>query len=429
MKSMEDQFKTKKEQLEAMEVPEELEDRLHTALKSRHRQNNFFIRHKIAAAILIFIFLFGINNFDVLAYYGNKIMGYDKVIYGSLKDLNELGEGQKIDKSYTFKDGSKAILDGAFLDDNKLVVMYRIKAESQDKAFDFNPAELNGFFWGMIGSGSGVYNEESGELAWILEFDSPNIFSRYITFSLTSKDGEEGKIKFRLDMSKAIKGTVKQKINKSIEADGVKYNFSTISATPLSTVIEGNIEAGSKLQMFTGGIENTSRNLVVELREGYEKDGKLITEEIESTGSGTSSKNEKVSFRYEFEGLKKDLKQLTLNFKRTEDIKTIDKEIKIDSKTKNVDVDLVKISSVEIENGNTVITFITDKETTFASGLMINGNEAKLISESSKYIDEGNSIKRASVYEGNGSDMKLIFKNVSRQRLVNQEFILYKAVN
>ena len=431
MKSMEEQFEIKKERLKAMEVPEELEERLNNALKFHHRKNsNFFIRHKTAASVIIIILMFSIYNFDVLAYYGRKIMGYDQVIYGSLKDLNELGEGQQIGKSYTFKDGSQVILDGVFLDENKLVAMYRIKSESQDKAQDFNNPEVKGIFWNGRGRGRGLYNEELKELAWIFEFDSPHIFNKYITFSLTSKDGEKGKINFGLDMSKVVKGIVKQKINKSIEADGVKYNFDALSASPLSTVIEGNIEAGSKLQLFTGGkMKDVTRNMILELSEIYEKDGKLTTETLKSSSWNLSCDTDRAKFKYEFEGLKKGLKQLELKVLRTEDMKIIDKEIKINDKTKNVCVDSVKISDVKTDNGNTVITFITDKDVTFAAGLMINGNEAKLISEASDYIDGGNSIKRTSVYKGNGPDMNLMFKTVSRLKLINRELILYKAAS
>lgn len=431
MKSMEEQFEIKKEKLKAIEVPKELEERLNNVLKSRHRKNgNFFIRHKTAASIIIILLIFSIYNFDVLAYYGRKIMGYDQVVYGSLKDLNELGEGQQIGKSYTFKNGSEVMLDGVFLDENKIVLMYRIKAESQDNADDFYPVTLEGLFYNECGSGRGVYSKEKKELVWVLEFDSPHIFNRYLTFSLTSKDGEEGKINFGLDMSKAVKGIVKQKIGKSIEADGIKYNFDTVSASPLSTVIEGNIDAGSKLQLFTGGkMENAARNLVLELSEVYEKDGKLVTEKLNCNSWNVSSDDNRAKFKYEFDGLKKDLKQLTLNILRTEDVKIIDKEIKIDDKTKNVSLDAVKISDVKTKNGNTVITYITDKDVIFAAGLMINGNEAKLISESSDYIGGGNSIKRTSVYKGNGSDMNLMFKTVSKQKLINQKIVLYKTVS
>lgn len=430
MTSMEEQFEIKKEQLKAIEVPEELEERLNNTLKSQHRKSsNFFIRHKTAASVIIIFLMFSIYNFDVLAYYGRKIMGYDQVIYGSLKDLNELGEGQQIGKSYTFKNGSEVILDGVFLDENKLIAMYRIKAESQDKANSFYPVEFSGFFYNECGGGRGEYNEELKELAWILKFDPPNILSRYLTFSLISKDGEKGKIKFRLDMSKAIKGTVKQKLGKSVEADGVKYNFTMLSASPLSTVIEGNIEAGSKLQMFTNGIEGLTRNLIIELSQTYEKDGKEITEKIEEAGRGLSCKNVNINFNYEFEGLKKDLKQLELKVLRTEDMKIIDKEIKINDKTKNVSVDSVKISDVKIESGDTVITFITDKDILFTAGLMIEGNQANFIKESSDSMDRGNLIKKTIRYKGSGPDMNLLFKTVSKQKLINREFILYKAAN
>jgi len=110
-------------------------------------------------------------------------------------------------------------------------------------------------------------------------------------------------------------------------------------------------------------------------------------------------------------------------------MKIIDKEIKINDKTKNVSVYSVKISDVKIESGDTVITFITDKDILFTAGLMIEGNEAKFIKESSDSMDGGNLIKKTVRYEGNGGDMSLMFKTISKQRLINQKFILYKAAN
>lgn len=430
MKSMEDQLKIKKEQLESIEVPEELEERLYTILKSKHRENNFFIRHKTAASFIIILLIFSIYNFDALAYYGRKIIGYDQVIYGSLKDLNELGEGQQIGKSYTFKDGSEVILDGVFLDENKLVVLYRLKAEDIEKVSGFLDVYLKGLFSeSMCNDGRGLNDEKSKQIICAANFNPPNMFDRNLTFSLTSNDGEEGKIKFKLDMSKIINGAVNQKVDKSVEIDGIKYNFTSLSATPMSTAIKGNIEAGSKSQLFTNGIDGITRNLIIELNQTYERDGKEITEKIEGSGREISSKNENINFNYEFDGLKKDLKQLTLKVLKTEDMKIIDKEIKIDNNTKNINVDSVKISDVKIESGNTVITFITEKDVIFTAGLMIGGNEAKLIKESSDSINGGNLIKKIVRYEGSGSDMKLMFKDISKQRLIKQEFILYKAAD
>ncbi|MDV3429634.1 MAG: hypothetical protein LIR50_22000 [Bacillota bacterium] len=432
MKSMEEQFKIKKEQLKAIEVPEELEESLNNALKSRHRENrNFFIRHKTAASLIIILLIFSIYNFDVLAYYGKKIMGYDKVVYGSLKDLNELGEGQQIGKSYTYKDGSEVILDGVFLDENKLVVLFRTTNEDWKGKTNFNGPTITSLFRvSSFCGGERKYDEIKKENSWIAEFPPPNILDRYLTLSISSKFSlEEGKIKFKIDRSKVIKGEVNQNINKSIEADGIKYNFTSLSASPLSTVIKGNIEAGTKKKLFTEGIDGETRKLVIELYQTYIKDGEEITEKVEGTGCGMSYEDGSIHVNYEFNGLKKNLKQLKLKVLKTEDMKVIDKEIKINSKTNNINIDGVKISDVKIENGDTEITFITDKDITFTAGLMISGNEAKLIKQSSDSMGGGTLIKKTIRYKGNSLDMTLMFKDVSKQKLINQEFILYKAAN
>lgn len=54
---------------------------------------------------------------------------------GTLQQLNELGKGQLIDKSYTFKNGVKVTLDGIMLDDNKMIVFFT-NYDSEGNAYD-----------------------------------------------------------------------------------------------------------------------------------------------------------------------------------------------------------------------------------------------------------------------------------------------------
>lgn len=42
---------------------------------------------------------------DTLAFYGKKLIGYESVMNGTLKELNQLGKGQIIGKSHTFSRG------------------------------------------------------------------------------------------------------------------------------------------------------------------------------------------------------------------------------------------------------------------------------------------------------------------------------------
>ncbi|NLP44165.1 MAG: DUF4179 domain-containing protein, partial [Peptococcaceae bacterium] len=125
---VEELLEQEKQRIGNLAVPAEMEDRLKAALakvpqKNPQRKSNFKL--KVAAAILVF-FLFS-YNLDTFAYYGKQLIGYEKVMNGTLQELNEMGKGQSINKSHTFPNGVKVILDGIMLDDNNLVLFYRIQ--------------------------------------------------------------------------------------------------------------------------------------------------------------------------------------------------------------------------------------------------------------------------------------------------------------
>ena len=63
---------------------------------------------------------------DTLAFYGKRLIGYDPIMNGTLKQLNQLGKGQSINKSYTYKNGVVLSLDGIMLDDNQCLAYYTI---------------------------------------------------------------------------------------------------------------------------------------------------------------------------------------------------------------------------------------------------------------------------------------------------------------
>ena len=111
------------------------------------QKHYWILRHRVLAAVILLMVLISGLNYDVFAFYGKKILGYDQITSGSFKELNELGRGQEINKSYKFKNGTEVIVDGVMFDKNKLSIMYRIKGESKEKIQDLSmPPSLNGMF-------------------------------------------------------------------------------------------------------------------------------------------------------------------------------------------------------------------------------------------------------------------------------------------
>jgi len=451
VRNFEDELNNKKIDIDSLEAPEELEGRLRNALSSAEETNHkrtlkniWFMKHKFVAAILSFIVFLGVYNYDVFAYYGKKILGYDEIAIGSLKELNELGKGQEINKSYKFKNGAEVILDGVLLDDNKLVAMYRIKGDSEEVINEITAQDIKGGFISTYHShsGSGKFSDDKKEVRWVMEFETPRAFDKNLVFNILCNAkgvsfGEKGKIPFKLDRSKAIQRTVKCNVNKTIDFEGIKYNFTSFSATPLSIVLEGNVRVDSekdrkKFAPDMPDIRESRRNLNVELWETYTKEGKTITEKIEHKGSGMSSSKAGIEFNHEFDGLKAGVKKLTLKVVKTEDTRMIDRNIEINSQTAKVKVvpetEELFIKDVKEEAGNTIVTFIGEKDIAFVTSLDIEGKQATVLEERSKIIEINGKdfLEKIYKFEGSGKKMSLLFISLTHETYINNEITIYE---
>lgn len=431
-----------KERLDNLEVPEELEGRLKYALDSNElklkngaQKTAWYMKHKAAAALLAFVLLFAGFNYDALAYYGKKIIGYDKVTFGAIKDLNELGLGQVIGKTYTFKDGSQVILDGVMYDDNQLIAFYRTRTNSEEALSNFT-ADLKGFFKGYHQkSGYGIISEDKKEIAWNMTYEKPLILDKNLTLDVSYRNNnyyENGKISFTLDKSKAMGYTIKGALNQSVEVTGVKYNFKSITATPLSVVIEGNIEGNNSSDFLKptekGHFEHD--NIILKLQEKYLKNGEVVIETINSKGGELGGSGSNFYFKCNFDGLKSNLKDINLVFEKVTRNKIVDKQININSKTQNYNVidnsDEIVISNVSIEDNMTSVTFITPKNIEFDTVLSI-GN--KFINDDKPTFNNIELNRKEYIektYHFNAADenMKLLFKELSYVTYVNKEITL-----
>lgn len=446
MKNIEAELINKKIQIDEIEVPEELEDRLRKALnnpqkfsKEGTKRKCWIMRHKwIAAGIGFFMFI-GLYNLDALAHYGRKIMGYDEIASQSLKEINEQGGVQEVNNSYTYKNGIQLVLDGVILDENKLEVMYRLIGD-EDKIYEMNttPPTIKTEL-GSCNPVSGVASktEDGKGLSIIKDYESPSIKAKTLTFALASKDGEEAKFTFEIDSIKVIGNTIKSTLSETVEFDGIKYNFTDLCASPLSVVIKSKVEVTSEgdknlfiLNPFAPN--SVRRELKVELIEIYEKDGKEVTENLEIQGWEEEVIDDEVFFNYEFSGLKPNVKKLLLRAVKTDDIKRLDKEIKINKNISNLrlvaDTEELIIKEVREENGDTVVVLQSEKDVVFDPILYKGIDIVEELSKESEIVTvNGQEVLQVTYkYKGYSEDRHLSFTELRHERYINKDIVIYE---
>ncbi len=362
MKEIEKMLSKKKTEIDNIEVPEEFESRLYKALESSSPAK---VRKKswktVIVAACIAFFLIG-YNFNALAYYGKKLLGYDQVMNGTLRQLNELGKGQPIGKSYTFKNGLSVTLDGIMVDENQLLAFYTVKDPKGevDKASNPLMSSIKGFIREYNPeSGHGRINDENTEITWIHSFEKPSIFEKtlHLKMYLTEDNKmEEGEISFRIDPSKAMGHTLKQNINKTIKEGDTKIHLESIVASPTKTVIHGKIQ---------NIIELAKDHILGERLRPKNVDMKLIAngQEVEYQGGGVSTDTKGIRFHIEYDALPDDLSSLQLNILSFSLDRDVSKTIEIKEGLNNQQAEIlqqnIEINELYEAEGSTYVTFTT----------------------------------------------------------------------
>ena len=226
MSDIEDLLKANKTRIEQIEVPEDLEIRLRKSLNKRKAL--LYKGFKLQIAVLMVMIAIAALNHDVIASYSKRLLGYDQVMNGTLKELSELGKGQFIGESYTFPDEVSVTIDYVMLDENQLLLFYTVK-DPKGKVDDNNISSItsiNGFRKEYIFRSSiGHINEELTEIKNIASFDSPWFFDKKLTFRFSHEvqgKNEPAEIDFILDRKIAMGYTLKKSINETIQLDETK---------------------------------------------------------------------------------------------------------------------------------------------------------------------------------------------------------------
>lgn len=421
MKKVEEILRKKKMEIDKLEVPDQLETRLRSALKKSKTSPKSKGKWKIrAAALLIAAILIG-YNVDTLASYGRKIFGYNEIMDGSLKELNELGKGQIIDKSYTFKNGVEITLDGVMVDDNQLLAFYTIK-DPNGKAEDilFTPiTSMDGIFGEnyMIG-GHGETNEESTETKCIMSFDPPHFFERKITWNFAlvgDEKKEKGEITFTLDRKKAMGNMLKKDINKTIKVDETKIKFEAISASPTTTSIKGEIQ--DILELVVDQITG-------ERFRPAELDIKLIAngKELSLQSSGMSTNMKGTRFHKEFEPLPTDLEQLQIKLISFGVYHDVDKKVKLKKHGEKQSIEIlgqnVEINKVYESEEETFVTITTEESVILTNVCLIIDGKSVQLEEASLYGTDTNT--RTLRFKDVGDELEFHIKGITYNKVYNE---------
>lgn len=430
MNNIEKELNKMKKDLENIEVPDELESVLRQALDKEPKKRKFNYKALVAAAAIA-IFFIGYNA-DALAYYGKKLIGYESVMNGTLNELNKLGKGQIIDKSYTFSNGSSLTLDAIMIDDNNLVVFYSFYNPQgiDDDTLDFPSVDISGPKGFYSGGGGGQISKDGKEMKWVMTYEAPKSYSQDLKMTFTSSDGDEdGQIDFRIDKTKAMGKNLKINIGKEIQVSGRKIRIKSLVASPISTRIQGNFQnifrlALDQIRDQRVNFESIQTELLA--------DGKIV--EVKSSSMSTNLKGS--YFDISFDALPKDTKEIELKLISLGANESVNKKIQMDKDEKNKNIRVLEegitINKIYEEKGNTYVS-ITSEENLYLTSVYLNidgekTNLANTIEDNSdNQIENKNPSKvlrrRTMEFKGRGENLELQINKLRYNK--NYDKIIY----
>lgn len=426
MNEVEKMLKDKKDSIDKLEVPKELENKLRSALKYRRKNKNIKNKRYLkVASIAILVFLIG-YNMNTLGFYGKKIIGYDNVMTDTLKKLNDTGMGQNINKSYTFKNGVTLFLDGAMMDEDSIVIFYRIKDNRGNiENIDIQGPSLVYENQNLMKSSSGKINYNKTEINYNGKFKVPHSLKKELKFSLILKEGtyeECGNIVFNLDKNKAIGNIFKKGINESINIDKGKVKVTSVEASLMETKIKGNFR--NIFELFKDEIgEKGFRIIDMDLR--LIADGKEIQCKSKEFKTGISG----MKFKMEYDALDRKTKNVALKLVGIHANYKVNENIKLEKSQKENIIKIqgqkIKIDKIYEKDKETYIRIITKEDVILskvyliADGKKINLKET-ILSKKNKEKDGSVSHTRTLKFEGSGKNLNLQIKGIKYKKTYNK---------
>jgi hypothetical protein len=313
-----------KKLIDSIQAPEELEMRLRNALNHAPKKTKRYGFNWMTVAIaLSFIIMMG-SQYNAFAYYGKKLLGFDEVLFGTLKELNEKGMGQIIDKKTKLEDGTELIINGIISDSNQLVMYYTLSNPNgieENTSDHFRLSRITGFLTkSNVGGGTYLINDDGTEIKGTMSFDPVSPFAKnlnlYFWQPLQNDQMIEGNISFPYNPNKAMATELKKPLKKTYKVDRGTISFHSITASPTMTVIKGslNVENFDRVNSALDGIELIANGKPIELM-----------------GGGSNSSLTGIKFDIHYDALPKKLDSLELVMKEFVGYQKLDKKISLAS--------------------------------------------------------------------------------------------------
>lgn len=429
MNDLEKSLNEMNNEINQIEIPDELEEKLRQGLESvpRIKKKGFDYKRLVGVAVVLIFFID--YNAEAIAYYGKKILGYDGAMNNTLKELNEVGEGQIIDKTYVLDNGTAVTLDAIMLDINNIVLFYTVNNPNLDESIEHLDIELEGKWGRYAGGGEGETSADGKTTKWVMTYEAPNLLEKNMSLIISSETTEEeGRIDFNLDREQAMTKSLSVSVNKEIQISNRMMIIETIEASPINTVITGVIK--DILEQDNDekiGEKFFQEDLELELL----ADGKVValySTELDGGNAGSE-------FKVIFDALEKDIKKIELKLRRLSINETVNEEVRLkkDQVDRTIDVagrDII-INNVYEENKSTYISITSMDDIVLDNFyLILDGKKVGL----EQRIDEGYEqlyndnfpralVTRSFEFKGTGEELELVIKKIRFQKDFDQ--VLY----
>ncbi|QTD39484.1 DUF4179 domain-containing protein [Sporosarcina sp. Te-1] len=387
MNEIEKHLAEEKKKMEQITAPAELEGRLWQALDAATVKKKLKPKWPLAVAAFLLVCLIG-YNYNGLAYYGKKIIGFDELMSGTLTELNDKGMGQTVGKKVLLEDGTELTVDGIMTDANQLILYYTLSNVKEMEGITFG--KITGFLTDSNqGAGTLTFNEKQSEIKGQLFFDPVSPFAKKLTLEATklAEDGQTitGIISFPYDPNQAMQTELQQKLMKTVKVDKGTITFKTITATPTVTIIKGTVD-----------VQNIDRVQLPFKQVQLLVNGKPV----EQIGSGISTSIGGTKFELSFESLPQKVDSLGLVVKEFVGYTNVDETIPlhpIQDQAFQLEGKDLWVKEVEKTEDGVQITIASDEDV-LLDGVTIDGKGGEVplkttIRQDYKELDDGRVVK------------------------------------
>ncbi|MEH7178248.1 DUF4179 domain-containing protein [Neobacillus vireti] len=358
MDNLEKRLAEEKKLIDSIQAPSELEVRLKRALHNTPKKTKRYALNWKTTTVAIFLIILMGSQYNAVAFYGKKLLGFDEVINGTLKELNEKGMGQIVEKKTMLEDGTELMINGLISDSNQMVVYYTLsnsKGIKTSTSDNFRISRISGFLTNSNSEGgTSLLNDEHTEIKGTMSFEPVSPFSKKLNlyFWQGHQNGQmtEDRIEIPYNPNKAMVAEFKQSLKKTFKVDKGTITFHSITASPTMTMIKGtlNVENFDRVDSSFGAIELMANGKPIELM-----------------GSSNTSSLRGRKFDIRYNALPKQLDSLELVIKEFVGYKKLEEKISLSSSSNGpitIDGKELWIKNVSTTSQGVEITISTDDD-------------------------------------------------------------------